>query len=246
MSELVVLAAPLDGATEGRLVIRRGLGDADLGSDTMAELYTARCIGRAPRARCSGGTVELTYPLSALTPRRQTDVITLNSSIPWEIDVGGGVGDVRADLTGVLVRSIDVEGDTARTTVALSHPEGTVPIRLGAVRDTTIRRPARVPVRVRIRRGGRRITVDDQTLAASTGPTTITSPGYLDAAYRVNVTVESADHLTVTTTGRNELAGASPADVMLAARTWLDRFGPAGVRWPAEDGATSESNRSVA
>jgi hypothetical protein len=99
---------------------------------------------------------------------------------------------------------------------------------------------------LRIRRGGRRMTVDDQTLAAGTGPTTLTSPGFLDAAYRVNVTVESADHLTVTTTGRNELARAGPGDVMLAARTWFERFGPAGVTWPARDGTTSESNRSVA
>jgi hypothetical protein len=88
MSELVVLARPRDGTTEGRLVIRGGLGHTTLGSDaSMAELYTARGAGRSPRARYSGGTVELAYPLIEDSARTNSGVITLNGSIPGQTGV---------------------------------------------------------------------------------------------------------------------------------------------------------------
>ena len=240
MSELTVLAGPLDGATEGRLVVRHGLDHAVLSADAaMSELYTARCTGRTPRARYSAGMVQLSFPLIELRGRTHTDMITLNGSIPWAIEIVGGVADVRADLTGVPVRSIDIDGGTARTSLELSHPDGTVPVRLGAVADTTIRRPAGVPVRVRIRRGARSITVDDQTVAASTGPTTLTSPGYDRATDRVDVSVDNAERLSVTATDLRVLTNAGPGEVMLAANTWLARFGAAGVSWPAVERAVS-------
>lgn len=236
MSGLVVLAAPLDGTTEGRLVIRGGLEDTTLGSDAaMAELYTARCTGRAPRARCSAGNIELAYPLVADSAGKHRDVITVNGSIPWQIAVVGGITNVRADLTAAVVRSIDVDGGVARTCLDLSNPDGTVPIRLDAVRDTVIRRPVDVPVRVRIGRRARRTTVDAQTVGAGIGPATLTSPGFDRAVHRIDVSVDSAANLTITTIGAPVAAHRGPADVLLAASTWLARPGVDPVVWPSLD-----------
>jgi hypothetical protein len=237
MTEYEVLAAPIDGHAGGRLVVRRGLGNATLvGDDSMAELYTARCTGRAPRARCSGGTVELTFPLVDLGARSHTD-ISLNGSVPWEIEVAGGASDVQADFTRLSVRSIDVDGGLVRTILDLSAPDGTLPIRLGAVSDTTIRRPAGVPVRVRIRRGTRGLTLDGRRVGASGGPTTLTTPGYDRAAHRVDVWVDSASDLTVTATEFARDAPAGPVDVMAAAHAWLARMRASGVVWPAPEPA---------
>ena len=234
MSELVVLAAPLDGTTEGRLVIRGGLRDTTLGSEAeMAELYTLRCTERAPHARCSGGRVELAYPPLAVSARKHLDVITLNGSIRWQIGVVGGIVDVRADLTAAAVRSIDVDGCTVRTSLDLPHPDGTLPIRLGGVNDAIIRRPIGVPVRVRIGRLADCTTVDAQTLAAAVGPATISSPGFDRARHRVDISVDTAADLTVTTTGATGPAHLGPADVLLAAKTWFARLGVSGVLWPS-------------
>jgi hypothetical protein len=242
MSGHVVLATPRDGTTEGRLVIRGGLGKTTLGSDaTMAELYIARCTGRSPRARYSGGTVELAYPRLTDSVREHSGVITLNGSLPWQIAVVGGMIDVRADLTRAALRSIDVDGVTARTSLDLPHPDGTMPIRLRAVGDTIIRRPVGVPVRVRIRRRARCTTVDAQTLAAGTGPTTLASPGFDRAVHRVDVSVDTAARLTVTTTGATGQAHRGPADVLFAANTWLTRLGVAGGVWRSVELAEDSS-----
>jgi hypothetical protein len=92
MSEHTVVAEPVDGATERRLVIGN-LDDATLGEDTTVELCTVRCTGCAHRVRYSGDTVELTYPLIAAT-HSPPDTISLNRSVPWEM------ADVAADLSG--------------------------------------------------------------------------------------------------------------------------------------------------
>jgi hypothetical protein len=241
MNEEKVLAAPLDGITEGRLVIRRGLANVVLGSDAgMAELYTVRCTGRTPRVRYSGGTVELTYPLTSLTTRGTPDMINLNGTIPWEIEVAGGVGDVRADFTNIDVRSIDVEGGVLRTSIDLSQPDGTLPVRLGAVSDVMIRRAAGVPVRVQIRRGARLTTVDAEKIVAATGPTTIVTPGFDRATNRLDISVDAADHFTVTAASAVRLASVPAGDIMLAASSWLMRLGGTGVSRPELETSTSD------
>jgi hypothetical protein len=233
MNDYEVLAAPIDGLADGRLVVRRGLGNATLvGDETMAELYTARCTGCAPRARCSGGAVELTYPLFAPGARIHTD-ISLNGAVPWEIEVAGGASDVQADLVLLSIRCIDVDGGVVRTILDLPAPDGTLPIRLGGVSDTTIRRPPGVAVRVRVRRGARRVTLDDRRVEASGGPMTLTTPGYDGATDRVDVSVDSAVDLAITTTDLTREVPAGPMDVVAAAHNWLARMSVGGVVWPA-------------
>jgi hypothetical protein len=232
MSEHTVVAAPVDGATERRLVIRN-LDNATLvGEDSTAELCRVRCAGRAPRVRYSGDKVELTYPLIALT-HPTPDTISLSSSISWEIEVGH-MGNVRADLTAVTVRSIDV-GDVVRTNLDLSNSEGTVPIRLGAAHELTIRRPPGVPVRVRIHGGARRVRVDGQHVGAGRGPTTIVTPGYERATNRLDISVDSAADLAVVAADLSGPAATGPWEVMAAAHTWLARLRAGRVVWPVQE-----------
>jgi hypothetical protein len=235
MNDHEVLTAPVDGIAAGRLVVRRGLSNATLvGDETMADLFSARCTGRAPRARCSGGTVELTSPLIPFGGRTHTE-ISLNGSIPWEIEIAGGASDVRVDFTRLLGRSIDVDGGVTHTVLDLSAPDGTLVIRLGAVSDTTIRRPPGVPVRLQVRRGARRVSVDDRLIDDCAGPTTLTTPGHDRAVNRVDVSVDSAVGLAITTSDLIRDAPAGPADVMAAALSWLARMRAGRVVWPAPD-----------
>ena len=234
MSGLVVLAPPLHQATEGRLVIRGGLRHATLNTDaTMTEICTVRTTGCAPRARCSGGTVELAYPVSHVGFRRNPDDIVLNGTIPWQIDVVGGIADVRADLTGAAVRSIDVDGPVTRCVLDLPRPDGTVRITAGVVSDVTIRRPAGVPLRVLIAHSARRVTLDDEALATTAGSTAVATPCFDGAPHRVELAVESADRLTAAAAAVSFATRVGNGEVLLAAQTWLARFGMSGVVWPA-------------
>jgi hypothetical protein len=235
MNEHEVLAAPLDGLTAGRLVVRGGLNSATLvGDETMADLFSVRCTGRAPRARCSGGTVELTDPLTVVDGRTRLE-IRLNGTIPWEIEIAGGATDVRIDFDHLIGRSIDVDGGVAQSVLDLSAPDGTLVIRLGAVSDTIIRRPADVPVRLQVQRNARRVTVDDQLIDDDGGPTTLATAGYDRAVDGVDISVDSAVDLAITTSDLNRDAPPAPADVIAAAHTWLARMPAGRVLWPAPD-----------
>jgi hypothetical protein len=234
MNDHEELTAPIDGLAVGRLVVRRGLGNATLvGDEALDDLFSVRCTGRAPRVRCSGGTVELTSPLIPFGGRTHTE-ISLNGSLPWEIEIAGGATDVRLDFTRLIGRSIDVDGGVTQTVLDLSAPDGTTVIRLGAVSDTTIRRPAGVPVRLQVRRDARRVALDDR-LIDDCGPTTLTTAGYDRAVNRVDVSVDSAVDLAVTTADLTRDAPAGPVEVMAAAHTWLARMRAGRVVWPAPD-----------
>ncbi len=188
------------GPTEGHLLVRRGLGRTTIATDHgLPELYAARFAGPAPRRDVRGGTVELTYPLLSFRRRGTADALTLTGAIPWRIEVDGGVGDVTADLSDVTVRSVDVRGGVADSALALPTPVGTLPVRLGSVDDVTISRPAGVAVRVSVRRGARNLRVDDQALGAAGGPTVLATPGYENATDRIDIAVDAARRLTVTT-----------------------------------------------
>jgi hypothetical protein len=188
------------GPAEGRLVVRRGLGRTTIAGDpALSGLYSARFTGRPPHRAVHGGTVELTYPRPSLTGRRAADELTLATSVPWRIEVDGGVGEVTADLRDVNVQSVDVSGGVADTSIDLAAPTGTLQVRLGSAADVVIRRPAGVEVRVAVRRGARHLRVDDQVLGAVGGPTVVATPGYAGATDRIDIAVGACQRLTVTT-----------------------------------------------
>lgn len=187
------------GPREGHLLVRRGLGRTAITTDpAVTGLYTARFAGKSPRRSVHGGTVELTYPMVSLR-RRGTDVLTLRGSLPWRIEVDGGVGEVTADLGGVLLQSVELRGGVSRTSLELPAPVGLLPIRLGSVDDVVVSRPAGVAVRVSVRRGARSLRVDDQVLGAVGGPSVLTTPDFALADHRIDISVDAARGLTVTT-----------------------------------------------
>ncbi len=166
-------------------------------SAAMSGLYTAHHTSRRPKARVHGSEVELTYPRVSVRRRTGTDVITLNSTLVWSIDIDGGVGSVAADLIDVALGSLRIDGGVARTEICLPAPDGTLHVRFGAASRVTVRRPEGVPVRVTAHRGSSALTVDDESFGAVGGPFTVTSPGFASASNRIDLTVDSADRLTV-------------------------------------------------
>jgi DNA-binding MarR family transcriptional regulator len=193
------MSAPLGSATAGRLEISGNAANLRIRSDPgRGLLYTATFERRAPRIRARGGTVTVAYPgIFALGAGR--GVIGLNAGIPWTVELRGGASNVDADLTGVPLTGFSLTGGSSRVECRLPQPIGTMALRVrGGASRIAFRRPAGVPVRVRVEGGLSKLRVDARQYRAMGGPAVLDSPGYEDATDRYELTVDGgASHITV-------------------------------------------------
>lgn len=202
------LAAPLDQATSGRLIIGPKAAQLAIGADpTLTDLYRATFETPPPTVHVQDGTVTLHYPRlawltepGALLRPAPSGQITLNGSIPWHIRVGGGTAHTRFDLHRLALQALELGGGASRVDLILPTPAGTVPVRVaGGVHDLTIQRPAGVAVQVRVGRGASRLILDDQHFGAIGNSTRWQSPDYDQRSDRYDIAISGgADTLTVT------------------------------------------------
>jgi hypothetical protein len=184
--------------TSGHLQIQLGAVDLEVNADSsMSDLYQARFGypgGQAPSVQRNGGTVTVqgssSPGLSFLPALRHTATITLNGSIPWDVQVGGGASQTRLDLRGLNLRSLTVSAGASHLEVHLPSPEGTVQVAIsGGASSVTIARPSGVPVQARISGGASNLVVDGSQTSTLNGDGVRSSPGYNAASdrYQVNV-----------------------------------------------------------
>ncbi len=193
------LSAPLGGVTAGRLEVNASVTRMRIGSSSeMPDLYRASFDGRPPRIRVTGGTVSLSFPglWHAGAGRGQ---IVLNGSIPWALEIRGGAAEMDVDLSGVSLSEMTTTGGASRVDFHLARPVGTVPLRIrGGASRVTIRRPAGVPVRVRVSGGMSKLRLDGRQVGSVGGGAVLDSSGYEAAADRYELVVESgASRITV-------------------------------------------------
>jgi DNA-binding MarR family transcriptional regulator len=178
---------------KGRLEFRRGAARVTLSADpTMRELYRAQSEGAPPDIHVDGGTVSVEYQrrFRAFDWRRAAVHITLNGSIPWTIEVRGGLVQMEADLSRLELRSFDMTGGAANIDVTLPRPKGTVPVRLaGGAAGIAFHRPAGVPVGARLTGGAAKLQFDRQHLGAFGGLTRLETPGFEIAADRYDIRI---------------------------------------------------------
>lgn len=167
----------------------------DLDSD-----YRATFDGVLPDIRVHGGTVTVDFPRSFhLRDRRRAGEVLLNDQFPWSIEVRGGT----ADLRGLRVHALDLQGGAERVNVTLPTPQGTVAIRIaGGASNVAFRCPTGVPARLVVIGGATDLTFGSQHLGAAQGQTTLTDPDpdpdYDGGANRYDILVTGgAETLTV-------------------------------------------------
>ena len=155
------VVAPVASATAGRLVFVTGAPKVTISSDAALgpDLYRARFAGAIPSARVRDGVVTIRFPrfawfdwrvrvgdnrLEASTHwRRDTTEVVLNSTLPWRIELRGGVSSMTADLRAVRLESLELSGGAGNVSLKLGVPVGVVPIRLsGGANDLSITRQA--------------------------------------------------------------------------------------------------------
>jgi DNA-binding MarR family transcriptional regulator len=179
-------SASLGGLTAARLTFRSGAQDLRLRTGhSPLELYRARFDGATPQVRVRDGRVLVQYRWVPFDWRKRAATIGLNPTIPWTIEVVGGVNRIDADLREVDVRRFELNGGCDRIQLEFGRPAGEVAIRIvGGARTIRLERPSGIPVRLRIQGGTERVELDGQALGKKGGDVTIDSRGWADARDR--------------------------------------------------------------
>jgi hypothetical protein len=176
-----------------RLELTPRSAEITLTSDpSLHKRYRARFEGQAPR-------VDVRLPPCARRGRGAE--IAVDPSVPWEVDVRGGVSRLSGDLTPVELGSLEIDGGVSKSALRLGRPTGRVVVRIrGGVSDLSIHRPADVPVRLRVRGGASRISLDEQRLGAAGGEVRLASLTDVGTADRYEIEIHGgASKLTVAT-----------------------------------------------
>jgi DNA-binding MarR family transcriptional regulator len=172
--------APLGGTASGRLVFVSGAPSVTLRADSsLGSLYRAQFRGAIPKVRVREGTVTVRYgrrswfewraqiagqliEASAHWRDDRAD-IALNSHLPWVIELRGGVSRLVGDLAALELAGVEAAGGVSKVDLNLPAPWMVVPIRVsGGANDLALHRPAGTALRLRIRGGANKVSVDGQ------------------------------------------------------------------------------------
>ena len=166
---------PRRGQPSGELRVVGGMQSWRLGSwqnhpASAEELFVdARFEGVIPRVDETGGVFTVRYRGWDGWWRRQHAEVQLNEALPWVVDIGGGVQQLRADLRNCRLRAFRVSGGAQDVVLELGDPRGVVPIEIGGgVANLTIMRPKGSALAVRVRGGAQDLQLD-QTALGSVG-----------------------------------------------------------------------------
>jgi DNA-binding MarR family transcriptional regulator len=170
-------AAPLGGLTGARLAFRSGASELVLAAaGDLSELYRASFEGAVPQVRVRDGTVSVQYRGMPFDWRKRSADITLNASIPWDIEIHGGASSVTGRLVGLDLRSFEFTGGSSRLDLSLGRARGVVPVRMtGGASEARIERPRGVGVRLTTRGGTGRVEFDAQRMSGAAGVVTFES-----------------------------------------------------------------------
>ncbi len=184
-------SAPLGGLTRARLVMRSGVAEVRLhGGDVATDLYRAEFEGATPHVRVRDGRVLVQYRGFGFDWRKRTATIGLNTTIPWSIEIVGGVQRVEADLRTVQAERFEVMGGTERVDLELGDPAAEAVVRVvGGASSIRIVRPASVPVRLAVVGGASRVVFDGTVLGQRGGRATVEAPGWASTQRRYDVEV---------------------------------------------------------
>jgi DNA-binding MarR family transcriptional regulator len=201
-------SAPLGDVTHGRLAFTSGTVMLNLRAGASDDkLFSAHFGKPVPTVRTNGGTVTVRYPRFQISDwllnwRGHAADFALNKTIPWEIQLLSGVNKVNADLTQIILSSLEISGGMNETVIKLPRPADrvAVPIKVaGGLNKVTIYRPEGVGVRASVPLGGRNLNLDDQHLP-NTHETHWQSKDYASARQRINLVITGgANDVTVAT-----------------------------------------------
>jgi DNA-binding MarR family transcriptional regulator len=175
------LSAPLGAIAAGRLVFQFGASLVRIDADpSMPDLFRVHFEGSPPQVESHDGVVAIrSRKLSLLAFRKhQATSVTLNGSIPWAIELRGGISQIAADLANLRLESVVLTGGASQVELTLGRPQGTVPVRIsGGASDFTVTRPRGTPTRLRVRGNASTASVDGTPVGPIVGSAWLDFPG---------------------------------------------------------------------
>jgi hypothetical protein len=140
--------------------------------------------------RLRDGRVLVQYRGLPFDWRKRKATIGLNPTIPWSIEILGGVQRIEADLREVDTRRFELTGGTERVQLLLGQPSEEAVVRfVGGASTIRVERPAAVPVRLSIVGGSGQVDLDGTRLGQKGGMATVESPGFGGAKDRYEIEV---------------------------------------------------------
>ena len=189
-------AAPLGLSRSGRLRFTNGAHRIAIRADLhLRGLYRARFGDRMPIVGVHRGIVTIRYPrvpsCDWLNDRSERLAeVELSARIPWDVEVRGGASRLLADLRGLRLGSLSVDGGAGRLEVVLPAPPDIVSVViLGGASNVAIRRPEGVAARLRVDGGATNLTFDDRHIGAAGGELDLQSGDYGGATDRYDIAV---------------------------------------------------------
>ena len=198
-------AAPLGLSRSGRLRFTNGAHRIAIRADLhLRGLYRARFGDRMPIVGVHRGIVTIRYPrvpsCDWLNDRSERLAeVELSARIPWDVEVRGGASRLLADLRGLRLGSLSVDGGAGRLEVVLPAPPDIVSVViLGGASNVAIRRPEGVAARLRVDGGATNLTFDDRHIGAAGGELDLRSGDYGGATDRYDIAVTGgANNLSI-------------------------------------------------
>ena len=198
-------SAPLGSSKNGRLRFTWGAHRIFIRTDSRMRGLFRACFGdRMPTLWVQEGVVNIRYPRLPshdwvdCHPGRPAE-LALNARIPWDVEVRGGASWFVADLRGLRLRSLRVDGGAGRLEMTLPTPSGTVAVViLGGASNVAIRRPDGVAARLRVGGGATLLKFDDRRIGVAGGELDLRNEGYDVATDRYDVVVTGgANNLSI-------------------------------------------------
>ncbi len=193
--------APLGPRATARVIAETSASRLEFtGAAPAGDLMAASFDGPRPDVRVAGGEVTIRYrrvAMAAFNTRRAK--IALSGTIPWTIELDGGITDLTGTLEAVSLERLDVEGGANHVRLDLPRPTGTAAVRIGGVvSDARFHRPAGVPVAVRVDGGIAHLRVDGGKREQVAGLKRYVGPGFAESPDRYELEVlGGASKLTV-------------------------------------------------
>jgi DNA-binding MarR family transcriptional regulator len=201
-------SAPLAGISEARLSFRAGTQELRIRPGKVpTELFRGRFEGPAPQVRVRDGRVHVQYRGMGFDWRKRTATVAINPSIPWRVEIFGGLQRLEADLRDVDLRGLTLTGGTERIQLELGRAHDEIPLQItGGGGTIRVERPTGVPVRLRLTGGTGHLELDGATLGAKGGESTIESRGWAATGDRYALEITGGSK-SITLVERPDLAG---------------------------------------
>jgi DNA-binding MarR family transcriptional regulator len=163
-----IYSASMGDIKNCQLIVSAGVSQLTvLADDRIEELYQARFKGSVPDMKVKDNVVTVRYPRRLwVMDKSRTAEITLNSRIPWQIMIQGGLAMVTAELDNLNLVGLEIKGGLSSIRLKLPKPSGIVPIKIsGAASEIIIRRPVGTSAQVHLKGWVSEFIFDDQNFS---------------------------------------------------------------------------------